>query len=285
MVSFDQPSCPTITSGRFGALPGQVQSVPRAELYAAVQAIEGCSSADITLVSDNKYFVDGTDKEWRKVQCAPHADLWQRWFEAVELKSSVTVHKVKSHGTAEEIKSGLIPWDYYVGNAYADVLANEGAARAAVPDALAAEVHALDSMAWQIQSRLVAILCAGTTRAADKALAQQHREKRLKERKERQDSERAEEERLSELPQEPTIEEALGPPEVPERFGGERSTGIHISHRIRAGDGFIWCERCGCFATSRGRNLLRECLGFKTTTGIANIKRISRGLAPHNAFS
>ena len=248
-------------------------------------AIESCSSADITLVSDNQYFVDGTLKEWRRVQCAPHADLWQRWFAAVELKQNVRILKVKAHGTVDDIKSGLIPWDHYVGNAYADVLANEGAARAAVPDALAAEVHALDSMAWRTQSRLVAILCAGTTRAADKALSQQHRAKRLEERKEQQRSDRAEEERLAELPHEPTLEEALGPAEVPDRLGGDRSTHLHISHRIRAGEGFVWCERCGCFATSRGRNLLHECLGFKTLTGIANVKRISRGLAPRHAFS
>ena len=40
MVCFEQRNCPTIICGIFGTLPGAVQTVPRAEVYAAVKALE-----------------------------------------------------------------------------------------------------------------------------------------------------------------------------------------------------------------------------------------------------
>ena len=276
-IDFSDPTCPVVESGRYGPLPGLSQSVPRAEVYAAVYAIENCDSEVITLISDNQYFVDTSAKSFKHVQCAANADLWERYFDAKAIKKEVTVIKVKSHGSCEDVTSGAIPWRHYVGNAYADILANEGAERAAVPYAVVAEVKSLDALAWAIQSRLVEIVCAGTTRDADRRDAASY-----KAAKKAAADNTADPDPIPHVA-EPDLEDALGVPEIPTRLGLARSSNIHMSHRVNDGDGFIWCERCGSFATSRGRNLLVECLGFPTATGRKNLDRIRRGLPPHNS--
>ena len=77
-IDFSDPTCPVVESGRYGPLPGLSQSVPRAEVYAAVYAIENCDSEAITLISDNQYFVDTSAKSFKHVQCEANADLWER---------------------------------------------------------------------------------------------------------------------------------------------------------------------------------------------------------------
>ena len=132
-------------------------------------------------------------------------------------------------------------------------------------------------MAWQVQGRLVAIITAGTTRAKDRVDAISHRQKR----KAAAVARAAQESQEQSQAQLDDLERQLGPREVPLRLGGDKSTEIHISHQVTACRGLFWCSICGAYASSRGRGLLKPCLGFKTMTGKACMERVARGLTPH----
>ena len=205
-----------------------------------------------------------------------NGDLWERYYQA-KGNRRVRVHKVKSHSTDDQLITGFVNWKDYVGNEYADKLANEGAVRAGLPAATLLEYDATDLMARQVQGRLVAIITAGTTRAKDRVDAISHRQKRkaaaaARAAQESQDQSQADLERL---------EQELGPRQVPLKLGGDKSTEIHISHRVTSCRGLYWCTVCGAYASSRGRGLLHPCLGWKSLTGKACMDRVARGLTPH----
>ena len=281
VLDLENPDVPTVAAGRFGAVPGSVQSVPRAELYAAIQALKAAESPNITLFSDCKYFVDYSEKEPSLLRTVANGDLWDEFLK-LSVNKNVNVVKVKAHCTLEDVRNGVIQWEHYVGNSYADTLAGEGAARAQVPQAIVDEMSSLDAMAWRIQDRLVAIVCAGTTKEQDKRDGLEHRRTKAARAHEGPDEcQPCEEQQAQE--QLAQFEEDLGPPEVPNRLGGERSSKLHISHTIRAGDGFVYCARCGSYATTRGRALLKDCPGLPKLTGRAVLKRIARGLTPRHS--
>ena len=284
VLDLENPDVPTVAAGRFGALPGPTQTVPRAELYAAIQALEVAELPEVTLFSDCKYFVDYSSKEPSLLRSAANGDLWDDYLKLTEHRT-VNVVKVKAHCTIEDVRNGIIQWEHYIGNSYADVLAGEGASRGQVSQVIVDEIASLDTMAWRIQDRLVAIVCAGTTKERDKHDAIEHRRTKAAQaaraQEDPEDCQPCEEQQAQE--QLAQLEADLGPPEVPSRLGGERSSQLHISHTLRAGDGFVFCERCGSYATSRGRALLKECPGLPTLTGRAVLKRISRGLTPHHS--
>ena len=75
---------------------------------------------------------------------------------------------------------GIISWQDLAGNAFADIFADKAAEAAALPHHVAAEYDALDAMAWRIQSRIAAIICAAPTRSADAADAAKHKEDKRK---------------------------------------------------------------------------------------------------------
>ena len=277
-VDFSEPDCPILLTGRFGALPGSSHTVPRAELYAAVYVLETTASDKIKLFSDNKVFVDGTFKDLPGLLLTTNGDLWERYF-AANINKEVNVSKVKSHSSDDQLITGFISWEDMVGNSYADKLANEGAARAALPAAVLLEYDSTDLLANQVQGRLTAIVTAGTTRERDRVDAISHRQKR------RAAEAAAEAQQEEDHAQEEAdlLERQLGPRQVPVKLGrgGDKSTNIHMSHRVTACRGLYWCTTCGSYASSRGRGLLKPCLGFKTLTGKACMERVARGLTPH----
>ena len=279
MVDFEDLSCPTLEVGRFGPLPGSIHTVPRAELYAALYALQNSRKADVRLVSDSKYFVDSTSKHLNELILTGNGELWEEYFKEAEKKDSVTVIKVKAHGSDEQLISGTTSWRDYAGNAYADLLAIEGAVRAALPAAILLEVDYMDQMAFKVQQRLIAVVCASDTREQDKKDAAAHKRKRDEEYLQRSQEENLEAQRIAEL------ERDLGPVEVPMRLGGAKSSLIHDSHRVTAHRGILWCETCGAYASSRGRGLLHNCLGFPTETGREVLRRVRLGLTPHYSVS
>ena len=165
-----------------------------------------------------------------------------------------------------------------MGNAMADKLAIEGAERASLPYATLAEYDATDELAWQVQRRLVAIVTAGSTRERDRKDALAHRQRRIALARQR-----ALVEELAEP--EPDLEAALGPREIPTRLGGNKSSDIHISHQVVTSRGLFWCTKCGAFASTRGRGLLHQCLGFPTEIGKVVLDRTRRRLTPYYTVS
>ena len=159
----------------------------------------------------------------------------------------------------------------------ADKLAGEGAERASLPYATLAEYDSTDELAWQVQRRLIAIVTAGTTKEQDRKDALAHRKKRRELAKQKALLEQAGPEEEPQV----DLEFALGAREIPVRFGGSKSTDIHISHKMETNRGLFWCTKCGSFASTRGRGLLHQCLGFPTETGRVVLDRTRRGLTPH----
>ena len=139
--------------------------------------------------------------------------------------------KVKAHCTPDDVKNGVIPWEHFVGNSYADVLAGEGASRAQVSQTIIDEIASLETMAWRIQDRLVEIVCAGSTKERDQKDALDHRRaKAARAQDDPEDCQPCEEQQAQEQLEQ--LEADLGPPEVTAKLGGERSTELHISHTL-----------------------------------------------------
>jgi hypothetical protein len=85
-----------VTGGGYGALAGEVQTIPRGELQAATIALAH-TKGDVRLLTDAAYVVKGFAKG-PEGQHECHADLWHEFWQAVKSRSgSVVVHKIKSH--------------------------------------------------------------------------------------------------------------------------------------------------------------------------------------------
>ena len=289
VVDTTVPGVPELVAGVFGPVPGPEHTVPRSELYAAVYVLESVElDTDIHLISDSKYFVDKACRRRPDSFLAGHGDLWDRYWNAVENREgNVRISKVKAHATQEDLDRGVVSWDWYAGNAMADKLAVEGASRAALPAAIIMEFQATDSMAWQVQSRLTAIICEGPTREKDHADAIAHKAERrrlafmLAEQNPENPDVGPQDLELDPAEQ---LEQDLGPPEIPERLGGSKSQPLHLSHSLEHKRGIIWCSVCGAYAVTRGRKLLKECRG-RSRFGDVALDRIRKGLTPHNSVS
>ena len=106
-------------------LPGPVQTVYRAELFAALVALE-VFRGDLEIVSDCKGVVDEAERIRAGGKVSPtskHTDLWARYRDALKAHGirQVLVRWVPSH---EEEGSDRISPDDKAGNDHADRLAN-----------------------------------------------------------------------------------------------------------------------------------------------------------------
>ena len=146
--------------GRAGILHGKIQSVARAELLAAVVALELCANATqrVIIWTDCMFVVNGFARGRRRRHLT-HADLWERFWKAHDaISPPVLVHKVwRSHVTTAEITAGLVsPLEAY-GNEAADKLAARGALRNALSMEYVAATRHTDNRVWLVQTRLIEI--------------------------------------------------------------------------------------------------------------------------------
>ena len=146
--------------GRAGILHGKIQSVARAELLAAVVALELCANAtqQVIIWTDCMFVVNGFARGRRRRHLT-HADLWEKFWRAHDaINPPVLVHKVwRSHVTTAEITAGLVsPLEAY-GNEAADKLAARGALRIALSMEYVAATRHTDNRVWLVQTRLVEI--------------------------------------------------------------------------------------------------------------------------------
>ena len=306
-------------TGWFGAVGGE-QTVPRAELTAALQAIKRSDpSAPLHLISDAAYFVGG----WRKGkhQCTQEKndDLWSQIGQAVkERNASTLVSKVKSHPTKEDMAEAEHPMRWFLGNAIADAMAQRGADLIALDNEAVQEVIATDAAARRILRRLVA-----TT-----ILAQQHgrvvdlRADRIA----RQDARERQRELMlqsghvvrrvgkrcfcatcmREKPPGMNMSKWLtGPPckgaptqiasnslggdSAPVALAGQIRAGrhwLHQSHRLAAYKGVVWCWTCGSYATDEPRRLRLECQGHpaKGSFAASCLSRLRKGSTPRSGM-
>ena len=146
--------------GRAGILHGKTQTVARAELLAAVVALELCVNAtqQVTIWTDCMFVVNGFARGRRRRHLS-HTDLWEKFWKAHDaINPPVLVHKVwRSHVTTAEITAGLIsPLEAY-GNDAADKLAARGALRNALSMEYVAATRSTDRRVRLVQTRLIEI--------------------------------------------------------------------------------------------------------------------------------
>ena len=146
--------------GAFLALPGLVQTVPRAELMVLVVVVERVSPGMTVIKSDNRWVVDTFGQGKDHCLAAQHSDLWTRIFEVLDRGLVVLeVTWVKGHVESVEVASryDVVVEDIF-GNALADKLADRAADEFQVhgQDALTVRWHY--SLVRRIQARAVVLL-------------------------------------------------------------------------------------------------------------------------------
>ena len=148
-------------AGVFCPLPGHVQSVPRAELFAVVLILCHVDySDDVEIVSDSLTTVQtfGKGADHPAWEHSPNADLWREVWK--HNPARVTMRWIKAHADVDPAlfaKWGLDTEDV-CGNSCADALAGLGAEEAAAMAHEVAQVVNLEHLVHEIQMRLVAIL-------------------------------------------------------------------------------------------------------------------------------
>ena len=252
-----------------GPLPGVVQQVPPAELFALVQFLRH-SVDDIALVyySDCESVVEGTQKgaHMTAQACHVHADLWRLfWDEQDKRRVQVGVVKVKAHQkkdlsqlTAEEIFQRE-------GNGHADA-----GAKAAL------EMHLIDKAqvnrcraewaAVQTTAKYLARIQVETARAADDYIDLDKRKIAAARRKKAKDKARTKKsEKLTKLAPVPAprgvrcmwCHRRAQDGDSLDRFPCRHAP----AHVLWQAGPLIMCRRCGAYSDMRTRDLGRQCYG------------------------
>jgi len=148
----------------FGPLPGSRQTVPRAELYAALRvfSLVPCDH-DLEIVSDCSYVVEGFLLGLEGTKGYSNRDLWKQLFHLLDSKGlTVCFTKIKSH-LLDKHREVLIAnpslFSNAVGNSVADVLAERGAEAHEVPANRCQEISWLAA-----RCRLISLRIAGAFR-------------------------------------------------------------------------------------------------------------------------
>ena len=146
--------------GRAGILHSRNQSVARAELLAAVEALRLARRAtqQVVIWTDCMFVINGFARGRRKKHLS-HADLWEEFWTAHDvIGPPILFHKFwRSHATEAEIAAGPIsPLEAY-GNEAADKLAARGALRNALSMEYVEATRNTDLRVRLVQTRLIEI--------------------------------------------------------------------------------------------------------------------------------
>ena len=146
--------------GKGGGLPGFKQTVPRAELYAVIALLRLRPPGSFTRIGvDCKYIVTGCLRSPALVASKDNADLWEEYFLLISNKSlEVQIFKIfRSHCGLEDIASGRISVQDFLGNTCADAFARRGADAWAYPWDLEQIVRSLRGSTWRIGLRIATV--------------------------------------------------------------------------------------------------------------------------------
>ena len=151
---------------RFGALHGDRQTVPRAELVAILDLLAK-TSGDIVIYTDHLNIVKGFAKGKSWTTRSENSDLWDEFWElSKEGGRRITLLKVPAHlddpQKIREAMESLGP-EVIVGNHVADALAGRAASASEVPSEAVAELNRLREKAAKIIRRAVVIGLAASS--------------------------------------------------------------------------------------------------------------------------
>ncbi len=139
---------------------GKAQTVPRAELFAAVHFLEHVDG-HATLYIDNKFVVDGIAKVrggWRAGPKTEHGDLWGRLAaHAGDRLANILTKKIKSHLKKDQAEAAGVPALAWEANRVTDLLADQAAERHQFADADVEVVGRIDITTETVLRRLVSV--------------------------------------------------------------------------------------------------------------------------------
>ncbi len=142
--------------GFSAALAGDIQTVPRSEITPREFFLRRTTGSG-TLHTDHADLLTAEAKQrWTEPQLAANPDLWQSIGEARASRRGVaTLVKVKAHLDEADIGE-LIELEDFIGNGFADAMADEEALAAQIPRTTREDVQLARGTASRIQSRLLA---------------------------------------------------------------------------------------------------------------------------------
>ena len=299
----------------FGTLESHLQTVPRAELWAAIVSIRR-SRGDIVYVTDHLNLFTRWENRQVVVTGSANQDLWHQFWCAIrEHDGQVGVRWTKSHTTAEHILSGQTTVQDHTGNEVADTLAGLGADMHQLEGDQVREIRKLDGLALQVMRRLVAVNIEAIQ--ASKGLGPDQGPER------RPCGTRARRRPLGELvrvsshslkrsngrwlctecgagrrwtrlacwlkkhpdcqgrprpaPSRPAGVPVLLPPDRQFQVG---CTYLHTSHILAWFRGVFFCMRCGGWCTEKPIILARVCLGNAKSAGRLALRKLEKKLPP-----
>ncbi len=108
---------PALACGGLCALPGERQTVPKAELYAGLLVLRHSEPTrqGIAIFADCKYFVHGaslTNQRSRLRLCrGRNGGQWHAWWqEVIRRRGRVAVLKTAAHASDHYVWSGRVGW-------------------------------------------------------------------------------------------------------------------------------------------------------------------------------
>ena len=152
-------------------LPGREQTNQRAELYAAVQAVNA-TPEDLHVHSASEFVVNGANAlllHGKVREDSDHDDLWQQLLHSITSRAGrVCFSWVKGHAKQRHIEEGVTTLQHKLGNDAADALATAGAALHAAPEVIAAGARQKRQAAVVTHALLLDLIAARS--AAEQAI-------------------------------------------------------------------------------------------------------------------
>ena len=152
----------------YSNLPGKVQTVPRAELYAVLLVCQHVHEGQIVVYCDNLKTVDVFNKGKEFALMSANSDLWHRLFHVIESKHlDVLLKWIPSHVDQKPCKAdkyNLEPFHIY-GNVCADFFADKAATHFQIDSAVSSVVVDYANLVGMVQRRMVAVLASQPPRS------------------------------------------------------------------------------------------------------------------------
>ena len=296
--------------GGFGTLEGWSQTVPRAELRAAIEAVAG-TVGPVDIFTDCGMLVRGAARPMSQWCDGANCDLWLELYTAVSNhRGSVDFIKVKAHDDGTLMRQGRQSPFAFFGNCLVDRLASQGAQQHELPEGWAATVGLVDAKARVVQERLLHISLActeynelpgkisvsrsstrGSFPSLNRARKLGHDLQRISKGKccctrcRRPVTKHKLAQFLLEGRCDP-VELQSRPATVP--LGTTVAAGglaIHPSHNSVRFRQFFWCWTCGAFAQRKPVLLAEPCRGKKLRAAARHVlRRLRRGETPQKQF-
>ena len=158
---------PVPTHTLWGALGGQAQTVPRAELTACIELLAEITMdgtftdlGELKIWSDSLYVVSRFNKGPRgrpPPRREGNHDLWERFWRLAALVPSLEIHKVTSHVDEDFLLLGTQTIQDTWGNTMADAAATAGARLNAIDEDRAKAIEGIDADTLVLLKRLLFI--------------------------------------------------------------------------------------------------------------------------------